>query len=257
MNNIYYVSGGKDSTAMLLNALERGDTIDKAIFLDTKLEFPELYEYLDRVDSYISEYGIKIDRVVTSPHTFEHFFYRPHKKGQSEGTIQGFPYAAFSSFCWIRREFKKFPKPGDNDCHHIGIAYDERHRTKRKTYTEEVECVGCGFFAGTCSTMTTQVSKHYKFPLIEAKMTERDCIDFLEQRDLINPLYEYFKRIGCWLCPYQSKVSLQILYLKYPKLWNKLLEYEKDSPQGFLSDGTLEDLGEIFTQRLRFQQATL
>ena len=257
MNNIYFVSGGKDSTAMLIRALEAGDRVDRAIFLDTNLEFPELYQYLDRVDNHIAEYGMKIERVVTSPHSFEHFFYRPHKKGKSEGVIQGFPFVAFSAFCWIRREFKKFPNPGADDCHHIGIAYDERHRTKRKTYTEEVECVGCGFFAGTCTTMVTQTSKHYTFPLIESKMTERDCINFLKERDLINPLYEYFRRIGCWLCPYQGKKSLHMLYLKYPQLWAKLLEYERDSPQGFLSDGELNDLSKIFEQRLKFQQVPL
>lgn len=228
---------------MLLNALEcRGESVDRAVFLDTKLEFPELYQYLDRVDEYIADFGIQIERIVTSPHTFEHFFYRPHSKGKSEGRIQGFPYAGFSSFCWIRREFKKFPKPGANDCHHIGIAYDERHRTKRKTYTEEVECVGCAPFSENCNTLVNRTSKHYRFPLIEAKMTERDCIDFLEQRDLINPLYDYFKRIGCWLCPYQSKKSLYNLYRKYPELWGRLVEYERDSPQSFLSEGKLNDL---------------
>jgi hypothetical protein len=125
MKNIYFVSGGKDSTAMLLKALELGWQVDEAVFLDTTLEFPELYTYLDKVDSYIVDYGIQIERRITSTKSFEDGFYRKITKGPREGRIQGFPFAAFKNFCWIRRDFKKFPKPGDNDCHYIGIAADE------------------------------------------------------------------------------------------------------------------------------------
>ena len=259
MNNIYFVSGGKDSTAMLIRALEEGEDVNRVMFLDTTLEFPELYEYLDRVDEYVKGYGVHVERLITSQHSFEHLFYRPHQSGASAGRIQGFPYAAFSGFCWIRREFKKFPKPRPHadDCHHIGIAYDERHRTNRKTYSEEVACVGCAPFADNCNVMTTRISKHYRFPLIEWKMTERDCLNFLADRDLLNPLYERFKRIGCWLCPYQSKKSLEQLYLHYPEYWNQLLIYEHDSPQQYLIDGSLKDLGIVFGKRNGTKQMTL
>ena len=257
MNNIYFVSGGKDSTAMLIHALENGEQVDSAVFLDTTLEFPELYEYLDKLDSYLADYGFKIERRTTSKLSFEDRFYRIRKKGPKTGLIQGFPFAGFSKMCWIRRDFKAFPKPAEDDCHHIGIAYDERHRTNRKTYTEEVECVGCAYFAGTCMTMTTQISKHYRFPLIEAKMTEKDCIMFLEERKLLNPLYNKFRRIGCWLCPYQGKESLYQLYLNYPELWHKLLIYEQASPQRFLSDGLLTDLAPNFEHRMSVKQMTL
>jgi 3'-phosphoadenosine 5'-phosphosulfate sulfotransferase (PAPS reductase)/FAD synthetase len=257
MKNYYYVSGGKDSTAMLLHALELGEQVDAAIFLDTTLEFPQLYAYLDKVDTHLKEYDLKIDRVVTSKHPFEHGFYRVRQKGPRTGTIQGFPFAGFSKMCWIRRDFKAFPKPGEDHCHLIGIAYDERHRTNRKTYTEEVECVGCAPFSDQCNTLTTQVSKHYRFPLIEWKWTEADCIKYLEERDLLNPLYSRFRRIGCWLCPYQGKESLYQLYLNYPNYWHQLLKYEKDSPQGFLVKGSLSELEPDFNRRAAVTQLTL
>jgi len=43
--NIVSFSGGKDSTAMLLRMIELDMSIDKIIFVDTGLEFPELYIY--------------------------------------------------------------------------------------------------------------------------------------------------------------------------------------------------------------------
>ena len=46
-------SGGKDSTAMLLHMIELDMPIDMIVFADTDMEFPELYDYIDRVPSRI------------------------------------------------------------------------------------------------------------------------------------------------------------------------------------------------------------
>lgn len=44
------LSGGKDSTAMLLMMLERDMPIDAVLTADTGMEFPEMYEHLERID---------------------------------------------------------------------------------------------------------------------------------------------------------------------------------------------------------------
>lgn len=44
------LSGGKDSTAMLLLMIECGMPIDAVLSADTGMEFPEMYEYLSKVD---------------------------------------------------------------------------------------------------------------------------------------------------------------------------------------------------------------
>jgi 3'-phosphoadenosine 5'-phosphosulfate sulfotransferase (PAPS reductase)/FAD synthetase len=251
----YFVSGGKDSTAMLVKALELGWPVDEAVFLDTTLEFPELYTYLDKVDSYIADYDIQIERRVTSTKSFEDGFYRKITKGPREGKIQGFPFAAFKNFCWIRRDFKKFPTPGENDCHSIGIAADEAQRTGRSMYAASKEeqdagCTGCAPFGDQCNGFQdAQRSRHFRFPLIEWNMSEADCVTFLRERDLLNPLYDRFKRIGCWLCVYQSKNSLHSLYTYYPDLWKKILEYEADSPHHFKPNIMLESLAHEFDKQ--------
>ena len=43
-------SGGKDSTAMLLRMLEEGMRVDVILFCDTGLEFPEMYDHIDKVE---------------------------------------------------------------------------------------------------------------------------------------------------------------------------------------------------------------
>lgn len=46
-------SGGKDSTAMLLKMLEEGMQVDEIIFCDTGVEFPDMYDHIDKVEKYI------------------------------------------------------------------------------------------------------------------------------------------------------------------------------------------------------------
>ncbi|MEG3640648.1 phosphoadenosine phosphosulfate reductase domain-containing protein [Magnetococcus sp. PR-3] len=54
------ISGGKDSTAMLLHALEHGYHIDAAVFADTGLEHELTHEYLDYLERVT---GVSIQRV--------------------------------------------------------------------------------------------------------------------------------------------------------------------------------------------------
>lgn len=55
------LSGGKDSTAMLLRLLEEKQPVDFILFCDTGLEFPQMYEHLEiyRQTDYPSESGTR------------------------------------------------------------------------------------------------------------------------------------------------------------------------------------------------------
>ena len=79
-------------------------------------------------------------------------------------------------------------------------------------------------------------------------MTEQDCLEFLRERRLENPLYKRRKRLGCWFCPKQNLATLKILKTEYPKLWEKLLQWQKDSPFPFKMNLTICDLDRRFTK---------
>lgn len=49
------LSGGKDSTAMLLLMIERGMPIDMVLYADTGMEFPEMYDHIAKLDAYLFE----------------------------------------------------------------------------------------------------------------------------------------------------------------------------------------------------------
>ena len=68
--HIVSLSGGKDSTAMLLRMLEEGMTVDLILFCDTGLEFEGMYHHLDKLEKYI---GRPITRL-KSPQPFEYLF---------------------------------------------------------------------------------------------------------------------------------------------------------------------------------------
>jgi len=209
VENIVSFSGGKDSTAMLLLLIEKGIQIDKIIFCDTTLEFPELYEYIKKIENHI-----KIPITILKPkNTWDHWFYGVFTRGVKKGIIRGFPYAITP--CWWSREAKirlLDKAQGSGNCVYIGITKTEEKRTLAKQYKSR--------------------SNIYKFPLCEWGYSEKDCFKYLVRKGFPHPL-SHFKRTGCWLCPKQSKESLHVLYKNYPELWKKLKKYEADSPQGF------------------------
>lgn len=51
--HIVSFSGGKDLTALLCKMLEKGMKVDKIIFCDTGVEFPQMYDHIKKVRNYI------------------------------------------------------------------------------------------------------------------------------------------------------------------------------------------------------------
>ena len=66
--HVVSLSGGKDSTAMLLRMIEEGMQIDIILFCDTGLEFPAMYRHLEKLEK---DTGAHITRI-TGNHDFEH-----------------------------------------------------------------------------------------------------------------------------------------------------------------------------------------
>lgn len=78
------LSGGKDSTAMLLLMIERGMPIDMVLSADTGMEFPEMYAHLAKLDEHLyRERGMHIT-TLRHPKGFEYcMFDEPKQKPKS------------------------------------------------------------------------------------------------------------------------------------------------------------------------------
>ena len=171
--------------------------------------------------------------VVPSVLDFDTVFHQVYQSGQRSGTIYGFPFTC-GAWCNDRlklRTIRKHYKTYGEHIRYLGLAADEPKRLARL----EACC---------------------RSPLAEWGMTEQNCVDFLEKRGMLNPLYRKFRRLGCWFCVKQSLPSLRVLRQDYPEYWAMLLSWDKESPRTFKPNCTVEDLEQRFSLEDQQMQLT-
>ena len=204
MKHIVQFSGGKDSTCMLLMMLERGMQVDEITFCDTGMEFPQMYEHIDKVERYIGRPITRLKR----EHSFEYMMFEHQKtKGKRIGE-KGYGWATMQNR-WCTRYFKEELASkhirGQKALRYIGIAFDEPKRH-------------------------INVHKNIRHPLFEWQITEKMALEYCYNHGFDwGGLYEKFRRVSCWCCPLQPISELRTLYHDFPSWWTKLLEMDKRS----------------------------
>lgn len=193
-------------------------------FADTCFEFEELYNYLNEIQKFIQERfkgwenfkieildGLKVE-------DFDKWRLGKSTRGASKGKIRGMPLRRFPCY-WTReskvKQLHKIQKKySDEDNVFIGIALDEKKRySKAKNKNGMIK------------------DGNLRYPLVEWGFTEQDCVDYLRKiKAPSNPLYANFNRLGCWMCPKQSEMSLYVLWKKYPDYWEKIKKLESEQP---------------------------
>ena len=211
------LSGGKDSTAMLLLMIERGMPIDLVLSADTGMEFPEMYEHLQKVDDYLfRERGLHIT-TLRHPHGFEWLMFEEEKQKPSslENRLRlgvppygnGWPRIKVR-WCTgqlkthlISKETNRLKKE-KNALHYVGIAADEAWRCKQ--------------------------DKNKRYPLVEWGITEAEALQACYDRGFdFGGLYEIYHRASCWCCPFQRIGALRNMRKHHPELWARLLDMDK------------------------------
>lgn len=206
-------SGGKDSTAMLLMMIERNMSIDLVLCADTGMEFPEMYEHLDKMDALLHrERGIGIT-YLRHPKGFEYLMFnvpqqqeraiaRRIEKGQAL-TGYGWPSMMVR---WCTGQLKAHPmdstvntlKGQHSISRYIGIAADEQKRIKKE-----------------------------KYPLVEWGVSEADALQYCYKHGFNwSGLYEIYHRCSCWCCPLQRIGELRKLRQHHPELWQRLRDMD-------------------------------
>lgn len=238
--HVVSLSGGKDSTAMLLRMLEEGMRVDIILFCDTGLEFPEMYEHLAKLEKDI---GRPITRILAD-HTFEykltqHEILVKHKKNGDQRNYRGYGWPGPLNR-WCTKEFKTLPREKFmrplleryNVIEYVGIAADEGYRLERKNNQQE-QC---------------------RHPLVDWGMTEADCLQYCYDHGYDwGGLYKYFSRVSCWCCPLQPLAELRILYEHYPHLWKQLAEWDTKTWRDFKTGYSIAKLEKRFDFEKRWQ----
>jgi len=217
--HIVSLSGGKDSTAMLLRLLEENYPVDLILYCDTGLEFPEMYDHLRRLEEYIHRPIVRL----YPPHRFEYFFYEysPERKNPALSKYRGLSWPGPKSrWCTGRlkhRVIEAYLRELKQEYHliqYVGIAADEEERIKDLQY-----------------------------PLVKWAMTEKDCLTYCYKRGFDwGGLYDIFSRVSCWCCPLQSLSELRKLYEHFPHLWRQLEQWDNTTWRQFRADYSVRAL---------------
>lgn len=222
--HIVSFSGGKDSTYLLLEMIRRDMPIDAVLNADTGMEFPAMYEHIDKIDRLLAyERGIQITRLKSSK-TFEELMLDAVRtKGANLNVIgYGWP-GVFVRWCTgqlkthlmdaYTKSFALQPYQ------YVAIAADEQYRLQRKQNQGEFR----------------------RHPLVDWNVTEMQALAGCYKAGYTwDGLYEKFSRVSCWCCPLQSLKELRNLWDFYPEVWKKLrnlddraiAQFGRDSPLG-------------------------
>jgi len=234
MKHIVSFSGGKDSTAMLLMMIEKEMKIDEIIFLDTGVEFPEMYKHIEKVEKHINR---KITVLKNEKGLFEYFLLEHIKsKGKNKGQ-KGYSWAGVRSR-WCTSKLKsdisqKYLKKFNNEKIKLyqGIAADEIKRLEKKSGESK----------------NVEIS----YPLAEWGITEKEALKYCYNKSFNwNGLYKKFNRVSCWCCPLQPLKSLRTLYKEYPKYWEKLKEWDSKTYRKFRADYSILELEKKFEKEV-------
>ena len=228
MKHVVSFSGGKDSTAMLLLMIEKGILIDEIIFLDTGVEFPEMYKHIEKVERYI-------DRKITklkAENSYEYMmFEHEKKKGKNKGQ-KGYSWADFRNR-WCTQYLKK--------------QVMNRYLKEKYKNIEIIEYHGIA--ADETKRLIKNKEKNIKYPLAEWRVIEKEALEYCYKKGFNwDGLYEKFDRVSCWCCPLKNLKELKVIYKEYPKYWEKLKEWDSKTYRKFRADYSILDLEKKFKQ---------
>ena len=229
---IAHLSGGKDSTAMLLRLLEEKRPLDLIIYCDTGLEFPQLYEHLNKLEEYIQAPVIRL----RAEKSFEYYFYEytPKRRNPKLNKYYGMSW----------------PGPRNRWCTAmLKTRVASRYLARLKKEYEVIEYIGI-------AADEPRRLRDACYPLAEWGMTEKDCLDYCYSKGFDwGGLYEIFSRVSCWCCPLQSLEELRKLYRHFPDLWRQLEEWDSATWRTFLKNYSVRELAARFDFEDRWQAA--
>jgi phosphoadenosine phosphosulfate reductase len=190
-NNYVSFSGGKDSLVTLDLALRVG--ISNVVFCDTTLEFEETLKYVETVEEY---YGISITRIKAPKNFFDlvEDICVPSRKCR-----------------WCCKVFKfgpltKFAIENKIENYITGLRSDESNKRK--------------FYQPIDSNPLVPIPQIN--PIVN--WNENEVWDYIYQEKLpINPLYQFFDRVGCWICPSRADSEWTTIRTQFPAKY-KILE---------------------------------
>lgn len=236
-------SGGKDSTAMVLHMIERGDRLDEVIFCDTTMEFPAMIRHVEKVKNVIEAAGIKFTTLRES-RGFEWWLIEKDVQRKPTHDLYG-----QTGYGW--------PTPKSRWCtRHLKIDLIDKHLCELREKYEVIQYTGIAADEDYRLERETNQGPNLQHPLRVWGWDEETALKYCYDHGYDwEGLYELKKnpktgraRVSCWCCPLQSYDDLRILRQHFPDLWANLLELDKKQCKSFFQHGqTIADFDQRFT----------
>ncbi|MCE7535944.1 phosphoadenosine phosphosulfate reductase family protein [Aliivibrio fischeri] len=213
VKHVLGLSGGKDSAALAIYMAREYPEIDiDYFFTDTGYELPEVYEFIEKLESILGkeilwinhkERSVNNDVKVFDKLLVEHNNFLPSGRQR---------------WCTIRMKlepFEKWIKPFLNDGYevisYVGIRADEPWREGYKP-------------------SESQKYLKIKMPFADDGIKRAGVISLLESSGIGLPkYYEWRSRSGCTFCFFQRKIEWVRLMERYPEAFEQAKSYEKQA----------------------------
>jgi len=210
-------SGGKDSTFLFFYILENKLPLDYVIFCDTGVEYEAIYKHIEVIRIICKKNDIQFIKLQNDLLFFDYIFRYRRKRGK----YKEFPYT-FPSYHnrWCTGNLKIEPirkwKSAFKNVffvNYIGYTFDEKNRANK--------------FIRKYSGIKNE---QFLFPLIDKKITEKDCLNFILREKIFEKdyrfLYEINNRVSCWCCPFSRKQEILNLFRYFPEKVNIIKKAE-------------------------------
>ena len=241
MKQVASVSFGKDSLAALLLLLENKVPLDEVIFYNSGMEFQAIYDIRDRMKSVLEQRGVRFTEVKPDVPFLYDMLERP--VSTKWGPHLGYGWCGGPCRWGTRRKIEALDGiAADVEKHYVGIAVDEVERL------ENLKPPKCS-------------------PLVEAGMTEADCLAYCYQRGFFWEengirLYDILDRVSCWCCKNKNRKELKAIYQFLPQYWAMLKELQAQIPTPMkpysrkgVPHGNVFDLEKVFEAELRAERS--
>ena len=145
---------------MVLRLVEEGWPLDFVMFCDTGLEFPQMYEHVERLEKALPVPVVRLKE----EKGFEYYLlcYTPEREDPDS------PYADKPGMSWA--------EPRNRWCTSVlKTAVINKYLSGLRKRYEIVQYIGI-------AADEPQRVKEYRYPLVEWGMTEKDCLDYCYER---------------------------------------------------------------------------
>lgn len=187
---------GVNSEALRLLLIDQGIEFE-AVYVDHGCDWPETQEFVKTIPNITI---LKPD-VEGYSNLYEYFL---HYKMVPSMMLR---------FCTDKFKINPLYRYFERPCVcYIGMALDEAHRCKE----------------------SRDANIHNKFPLVENKMSRKDCKQYIRDHGRRVPM-----KSGCWLCPMQKASQWRLLKRLHPDLYAKAKLMEEINIENRIKKGKL------------------